>query len=220
MRNAKSIPLRETKYAKTKLAILNEALKRITNRPLDDISVAELARSASVSEQTFYNYFPKKTDLLVYYIQHWTIDMAWLAKKERKNKSAIAKIESVFLNTANISAKNPSIMAEIVAYHAKRRSAPCPKALTRAEKILAHPEVEDVENSPEMGLPSIFFPLIAEAIKLGELPAKTNPKTVFMLLSSIFMGTPALIGAFDGNKLSDAYKIQLKLLWSAFKNEK
>lgn len=58
------LSLREKKYAKTKLALLDAATERIGEKTFDAISVKELCEQAEVSEATFFNYFPKKQDLL------------------------------------------------------------------------------------------------------------------------------------------------------------
>jgi AcrR family transcriptional regulator len=56
--------LRERKKRQTKQAIADAALKLFGERGFDEVTVAEIARAADVSEQTVYNHFPTKERLL------------------------------------------------------------------------------------------------------------------------------------------------------------
>ena len=70
---------RDRKLAQTRLALLTALRERLAERPLEEINVRELAEAADVSEATFYNHFPTKTDLAVYFVQLWSVDAGWHA---------------------------------------------------------------------------------------------------------------------------------------------
>ena len=53
-----SIPLRERKRARTRIALVEALLERLVERPLDAIQVAELVEAVDISPATFFNYFP------------------------------------------------------------------------------------------------------------------------------------------------------------------
>ncbi|MFC9545781.1 TetR/AcrR family transcriptional regulator [Streptomyces sp. NPDC056956] len=55
--------LRETKKQQTRTAIADAALPLFLEHGFDQVSVAEVARHASVSTNTVFNYFPTKEDL-------------------------------------------------------------------------------------------------------------------------------------------------------------
>jgi AcrR family transcriptional regulator len=56
--------LRERKKQRTRQAIAEAAFALFTDRGFDDVTVAEVARRADVSEATVFNYFPAKEDLV------------------------------------------------------------------------------------------------------------------------------------------------------------
>jgi AcrR family transcriptional regulator len=57
--------LRERKKAQTRERIADVAAGLFAKRGYDGVSVVEVARAADVSDQTIYNYFPAKQDLVL-----------------------------------------------------------------------------------------------------------------------------------------------------------
>ena len=57
--------LRERKKARTRQVIADAAARLFAERGYEQVAVAEVARAAEVSEQTVYNYFPTKEQLVI-----------------------------------------------------------------------------------------------------------------------------------------------------------
>ena len=57
--------LRERKKEQTRQLIAETARRLFSERGFDRVTVAEVARAAEVSEQTVFNYFPTKEDLVL-----------------------------------------------------------------------------------------------------------------------------------------------------------
>lgn len=188
-----TLPQREKKYAKTKIALLNALLDELESKPLSAIKIKELALIAEVSEPTFFNYFDSKQHMLVYFIQLWSIDMNALAQKcEQKHDSYIEIIKDIFRETSQQIILHPQIMLEIIAFQAQGLELK-PHDITVAEKWHFFPKIEGVENIEGMGLESILPPLIRKAIEAKELPSSINAELLFLTLSSLFFGTALLV---------------------------
>src|SRR5687767_9779494 len=112
------ISLRERKFAKTKLALLQAALNRLKTKRLSEITVKELCEEVQVSEATFFNYFPKKDDLLHYFIQIWTLEVLVYARDSAGADAGLSFVERVFDYAGRQLAEHPRTMLEIIAYMA------------------------------------------------------------------------------------------------------
>jgi AcrR family transcriptional regulator len=63
-RVAQTLGLRERKMQRTRQLIADTAIRLFRERGFHGVTVAEIARAAEVSEQTVFNYFPTKEDLV------------------------------------------------------------------------------------------------------------------------------------------------------------
>ena len=207
------ISLRDRKYAQTKLTLLNAALERLEERPFEEVGVKELCEAIPISEPTFFNYFPRKTDLLVYFIQLWTIEVSWHARQAAGTGSGLGAIEAIFEFTAQKAQAHPAVMGEIIAFQARMSERPDLANISLAERLLAFPELEGVEDLPAEGLDSILPAQLARAIDLGELPGDIDMETVFTSLVSIFFGVPVVMCRIAPAGIGSMYRRQLHLLW-------
>lgn len=219
MKKEKRPALRETKYARTKLALLDAALELIRQKQFDEIAVTELCGYAEVSYATFFNYFAKKSDLLVYFIQLWSVEVAWHALQMAPKNGGLSAIEAIFDYTARQCEEGPEIMGEIIALMARRRpgSINRPKPLTDAEQRIRFPHIDNFTGLGEMGLESVLPPHIAAAVKNGELPVSTDGSVVLEALASIFLGVPVALAAYGPGNYKEAYRRQLHLLWAGIR---
>ncbi|MDH5476909.1 MAG: TetR/AcrR family transcriptional regulator [Nitrospinota bacterium] len=211
--------IREKKAAKTKLALLDAALELMTRRPFEEVAVAQICEVAEVSYATFFNYFGRKEDLLVYFVQLWSVETAHLAASVG---GGLAGIERLFGHTAAQSELSPEIMEEIISFLAKKQNVArlTIKPLTDMEKRLRFPDIKDFAELEDTGMRAVLPPLIHQAVERGELPDGTDETEVLLALASIFMGAPVALAAGHMKGLGAAYSRQLSLLWGGLRAAK
>jgi AcrR family transcriptional regulator len=208
------VPLRRRKQAQTRLALLRALLARLDgSRTLDAINVRELCNDASISEASFFNYFPAKTDLLVYFIRLWSLDLAWRVRHELAAASAREAIEAILVSTARQMAAHPGVMPEIIAFQA-RVIAPPAGALDVADRLAAYPDRPGITEVPAVGLDGLLPPLIDRAVRNRELPSSLDRRAAFLALTSLFFGVPLMLQRRDPSGVERAYRQQLALLWA------
>jgi AcrR family transcriptional regulator len=67
--DAPELGLRERKKQRTRQLIAETARRLFSERGFDRVTIAEVARAAEVSEQTVFNYFPTKEDLVYWRLE-------------------------------------------------------------------------------------------------------------------------------------------------------
>lgn len=208
-----TLPLRERKLARSRLTLLDAFVERMDQRPIEEIAVRELCAAAEVSEATFFNLFDGKPELVVFFIQLWSLEMAWVARGVLADKGALAAIEAVFAQTATSVAAHPRVMGEVIAAQARLDGPPPHRTLTLAERLLRFPDHPGIEALPAEGLDALFPWLLDEAVRRGELPADTDLRFLFLNLAAIFFGTPIALRAIDPAMVGPAWTAQLAMLW-------
>ena len=135
------LPLREKKFARVRLTILSVILQLTKERSLADISVREICELAQVAPATFFNYFRSKEDVLVYYMQLWSIPVTLQCRAVAAQGTVLDAVVAVFDYTAHEMEQYPRLMFEIIAYIAHATEPPHLPSLTRAERLLAFPNL-------------------------------------------------------------------------------
>lgn len=233
-REFSGLPLRQRKYAQTKLGLLEATLRALETRSLDEVPVKELCDAVAISEASFFNYFPKKTDVLVYYVQLWSLEMSWHAKRLRESVGGLAAIEEIFALTGRKVDEQPGAMGEIIAWQARMTEPPKFVEITLAERLLAFPGLQGIadesagsgklqtgspaiESTQVEGLGTLLPPLIAQAVASGELPADTDRAKVLVGLAGLFFGIPVVLRGAEPGGVEDAYRAQLHVYLTGLK---
>lgn len=214
------LPQRQKKYAKTKTALLHALLKALETQKLSEIKIKSLVQKAEVSEPTFFNYFESKSDMLVYAIQMWSIEMNALAIAcEKEATSYKVTIKNILRNTAEQIAAHPQIMREILSFQAQQNSCKVHE-ISDAEKWCFFPDIEGVEAIEGRGLESILPPLIEKMIAHNEIEPAIDPQLLFLMLASLFFGTSLLMLQKSPEHLPVSLEAQLDLLFEKITDAK
>ena len=208
-----NIPLRERKPAQIKLNLLKATLERMKDTSFAQIAVKDLCAQVQVSEPTFFKYFPRKTDLLIYFFELWSIEVAARALKAEGSSSGLTAIEEIFDFTARKFDNNPRLMLEVISLLAAARTPFEFPPLSRAERIIAFaglPQALEIDPQP---LEEIFEAYVARAVEHGELPASIDKEFLVTVLVSYFVGVPLTRKKNAPQALRFIYRRLLKLLW-------
>ena len=209
--------LRERKFAKTRLALAEAVTRHLEAAPFATLSVKALCERVQISEATFFNYFPRKEDLIVYLDRLWTLELNWYGQQAAMQGRGLAVIESLFRYTSIQIQKKPGLMAEIIAHEAlgrERREGP---EITLAERLMAFSDLDGIASLSDQSLEGLLRTALEDAIESGELPANTAIAAAMVGLVSIFYGVPLAVQHGNPAVIGGMYRQQLVLLWGGLK---
>src|SRR5215471_13123263 len=214
------LPLREKKFARVRLAILSAVLRLMQERSLAEISVREICELAQVAQATFFNYFPNKEDVLVYYMRLWSIPVTLQCRAVAARRSVLDAVVAVFDYTAREMEQYPRLMFEIIAYLAHATEPPHPPTLTRAERLLTFPDLPGAEEVEPQSIDELFTAQLKQAVRAGELPSSLETEAVALLLKTIFYGVPLATRREGVHTIRRAYHEALEILLGSWRTEK
>jgi AcrR family transcriptional regulator len=109
--------LRERKKRQTRELIAETAQRLFSERGFDAVTVAEVARAASVSEGTVFNYFPTKEDLFYGGMEAFEAELVDAVRARPAGESALSAFRSFVLDRSGRLASEA--VADMVAWAAR-----------------------------------------------------------------------------------------------------
>jgi len=191
------LSLREKKYATQKLKILDTFDEKLKQKSLNDISVKEIANELDISEMTFFNYFGSKKEVLIYFIELWSLQM----QIHIEGKRAKEAIYTIFKETAKTIENNPNLFMEIVSTMALQGMSKKDLTITKAERVLRFGKDVDYK---EGGFRELVMPLLERL----DLP-KEDDSFIYTSLFNTCFATPLLMNSPEFGALKDRYLEQL-----------
>ncbi len=204
--------LREKKQAKTKLAIMDEFIKRLEKNRFEDISIREICKAVEISEGTFFNYFSEKISIVGYYVDLMILKIIWKAKEKVPPEKHLKLVNAVFEQVAE-ETRWENVLYQVIAVLVGQKGKPEISEITSIEKQLFFSEYPGIEESSTMFIGDFFRDCLKEAVKQGELPHKTNIDDVLMSLLTILVGTLLSVKVSEGRDCAYHYGRQLRFLW-------
>ena len=221
MIDIQTISLRERKYAQTKVALAQQFMERMRTKRLAEISVKEVCETIPISEVTFYNYFPEKTDIFIYIMHIWHVEMLWKLAQWEKDKSNIEIIETWFEAVCQEVEDYPVAMSEVLSFIAQQRGEVIFPPMSVAEKMLAFPNYEGIEafevRDRHCKEDSMLKPYLERAVASGELPKDADVEEAHRMLDVIFLGGLMTLHDQEPGVLRSIYRTMLQLLWHGLK---
>jgi AcrR family transcriptional regulator len=148
---ATSSGLRERKKERTRQAIAQTARRLFGERGFEEVTVADVARAADVSEATVFNYFPTKEDLFYSGLEAFEEELLAAVGDRPSGESVLAAFGRFILEPRGLLAASDPEAAE---RHAAmvRTIAGSPALLARERRILAqYTESLAAEIATEIG---------------------------------------------------------------------
>ncbi len=128
--------LRERKKQQTRQLLERTARRLFAERGLEQVSVAEIARAADVSEATVFNYFPTKEDLVYGRMQTFEDDLLHAIRERPAGEPILAAFGRFVLQPRGFLAATATDAAEELA-SVSRMIANSPALRAREAQILA-----------------------------------------------------------------------------------
>jgi AcrR family transcriptional regulator len=209
--------LRERKFARTRLSLADAATRHLEAASFETLSVKALCERVQISEATFFNYFPKKEDLIIYLDRLWTLELNWYGRQAAEQEKGLAVIEALFRYTSIQIQKKPGLMGEIIAHEARARERSQGMEITLAERLMAFQDLTGIKDLPDDSLESLLRNALQDAIDQGDLPVNTAIAAAMVALVSIFYGVPLAMQHANPAAIGAMYRQQLSLLWSGLR---
>lgn len=215
------IPLRERKYFRTRIQLARALRRQLEQVSLEDLNVRDLCDEVEIAEATFYNYFPKKSDLLAYLSQLWSVELAWHGQQALAQLGTggggLGVVQSVFERAAQQFQTAPGSAGELIAWQARTRQRQAPEPLDPNERRLAFPDQAGIEAMEDQRLEHVFATALQRAIDQNELPRNAHLPTTMVALISIFYGVPLALRLSNPAGIGAMYRQQLMILWTGLR---
>src|SRR5262249_25752484 len=128
--------LRERKKQRTRQLLAETARRLFSERGFEQVSIAEIAREAEVSEQTVFNYFPSKEDLVYSGLEIFEEQLLAAIRERPRGQTVIAAFGEFILEPRGFFAVQDEAAArELIAV--TQMIAASPMLLAREQQIFA-----------------------------------------------------------------------------------
>ena len=203
------IPLRELKKARSKIALYESFLSLMEDGTFRDVMLDDICRKAEVSRVTFFNYFQRKEDLLVYFMRVWLTER--IIEIGAGRMRGFAAVRHLLQQVARQSERQPGIMPSLISYLAEMNMHPCMPELSEAEIRLLFPGNETVgAEAPDMR--KLLEACMREAKADGELRKEYTVDSAVQALFTVFYGGFLTARLYGTNHVADVYESHLQWL--------
>jgi AcrR family transcriptional regulator len=128
--------LRERKKQRTRRLLSETARRLFSEHGFERVSIAEIAREADVSEQTVFNYFPAKEDLVYSGLETFENQLLAAIRERPESQTVVAAFGAFILEPRGLfAAEDDAAAHELIAL--TRMIAASPALLAREQQIFA-----------------------------------------------------------------------------------
>ncbi|MDQ0872550.1 AcrR family transcriptional regulator [Paenibacillus sp. V4I3] len=204
-----AISLRELKKARTKVALYEASLLLIGDKMFRDMMLDDICRKAEISRVTFFKFFQKKEDLLVYFMRVWLTER--IIEIEAEGTRGFSVIQHVLNKVAEEAEERAGLMPSLISFLAEMNMHPCMPELSEAEVHLLFPGHEEVgAQTPDMY--KLFHRCMTEADTDGKLRKEFTVETAVKVLFTVFYGAFLTAQLYSSKDIKGFYNTHLQLL--------
>lgn len=179
--------LRKEKAARLKVQILENTLKLIGKKPFEDLYVDDLCAKVKISKVTFFKYFPRKEDLLLYFFRVWCLERAVeLKSKPKEGLQAIYYLSDMLSESCE---RYPGLTLSLLGYLADVKRTPKPFPVKAEEKVILYPNNEDIHLLEIQSLDQMLERFTLEAIFKKEFTKASSTRDITNLLLANMLGS-------------------------------
>jgi AcrR family transcriptional regulator len=178
--------LRRAKAARLKISILEHTLKLVGRKSFDDLHVEDICAKVKISKVTFFNYFPQKEDVLLYYFRIWCLHRA--VELRDKPREGVAGMYYLFEKLSEDCESHPGVILSLIGYLADLKRPPKPFPVKLEEKQLLYADRADIAHVEILSVDQLFEKFALEAIFRKEITRTSSTRELTNLLSSVFYG--------------------------------
>jgi len=202
--------LREIKKTRTKLSIFTSCLSLIQDRTFREVRLEDICGRAEVSKVTFFKFFPRKEDLLVYFMRLW-LDRRMLELQAHPCRGLDA-IRLFLKDVADGAKDRPGLMLSLISFLAEERMHPSMPVLSDVEIHLLYPGREKFIDPVVPNLGDLFRRFLAEAREDGEIRTDLSIDDLVKMLFSIFYGAYLTAHIYQERDIMNVYELHLQSL--------
>jgi AcrR family transcriptional regulator len=178
--------LRREKAARLKISILEQTLRLVGRKSFDDLHVEDICAKVKISKVTFFNYFPQKEDVLLYYFRIWCLHRA--VELRDKPREGVAGMYYLFEKLSEDCENYPGVILSLIGYLADLKRPPKPFPVKLEEKQLLYPDRTDMAHMEILSVDQLFEKFALESIFRKEITRTSSTRELTNLLASVFYG--------------------------------
>jgi hypothetical protein len=198
-----SFSIRVKKKALLKTAVLEEMLRLLRTKELNEISLEELCHNINTTKVTFFKYFNYKEQVLDYFVGKWLYDRSFEIHLQKFQGEK--GLYQVFRSISEDAALGKKIMVSLINYYSKLTEKPAIIEVLPYEYYLFNEEAFQQKVKP-LDLCQVFIYYLSgiKSIK----PTKYN-EVVFQLIALMY-GVPIQTHIMELEDMYPFYEIGVK----------
>jgi AcrR family transcriptional regulator len=203
------IPLRELKKARTKVALYEASLSLIGDKTFREVMLDDICRKAEVSRVTFFKFFQRKEELLVYFMRVWLTEC--MIEIEQESKRGFSAVRHLLIKVAEQSKERQGLMPSLISFLVEMKMHPCMPEMSEAEIRLLFPGHEEIgSQTPNMF--ELFHRCMTEANKNGKLRKEVSVEMAVKYLFTVFYGAFITAQLYASSDIANFYEAHLQVL--------